>query len=84
MPDPIFMQMYLYHDNWPHLNGILHESLPSVCMSVCFPPFIAKKRLDKNIIAATNTHATIEELLDGVFSMQSVSYQRKAGEYFFL
>jgi hypothetical protein len=29
---------------------------------------------------ATNTHATIEELLDASFSMQSMSYQRKVGD----
>jgi hypothetical protein len=24
-----------YYDTWAHLNGILHKSLPSVCVSVC-------------------------------------------------
>jgi hypothetical protein len=35
----------------------------------------ARQRLGKHISAATNTHATIYELLDAVFSMRSVSYQ---------
>jgi hypothetical protein len=36
---------------------------------------IARQWLDKHVPAVTNTYATIEELLDAVFSMQSVSYQ---------
>jgi hypothetical protein len=32
-------------------------------------------RLGKNVPAATDTHATILELLDAVFSMRSVLYQ---------
>jgi hypothetical protein len=41
------------------------------------------QRLGKGIMAATNTHATIEELLEAVFSMRLVSYQRKVGNLFF-
>jgi hypothetical protein len=48
--------------------------------SVCVSPTVARQRLGKNVTAATNTHATIEELLDASFSMQSVSYQRKVGD----
>jgi hypothetical protein len=33
---------------------------------------VAGQRLDKHLSAATDTHATIEELLDTVFSMRSV------------
>jgi hypothetical protein len=33
----------------------------------------ARQQLDKNVPVAMNTHATIEELLDTEFSMQSVS-----------
>jgi hypothetical protein len=47
-----------------------------------YPANVARQRLGKNITAATNTHAAIELLLDGSFSMRSVSYQRKVGEYF--
>jgi hypothetical protein len=49
----------------------------SLCVYVCIPPIVARRRLDKNVTAATNTHATIEELLDASFSMLSVSYQGK-------
>jgi hypothetical protein len=41
------------------------------------PPIVARQRLGKNVTAATNTHATIEELLDASFSMWPVSYQGK-------
>jgi hypothetical protein len=33
------------------------------------PPFVARERLGRNVTAVTNTHATIEELLDASFSM---------------
>jgi hypothetical protein len=46
------------------------------CLCVCVFPFIAaRQRLGKQIPKLTNTHATVEELLDAVFSMRSVSYQ---------
>jgi hypothetical protein len=33
------------------------------------PPVVARQRLGRNVTAVTNTHATIEELLDALFSM---------------
>jgi hypothetical protein len=36
---------------------------------------IARQRLGTHVPAATNTHATIKELLDMVFSVRSMSYQ---------
>jgi hypothetical protein len=42
--------------------------------------YVARQRLGKNVTAATNTHTTIEELLDVSFSMRPVSYQREAGD----
>jgi hypothetical protein len=36
---------------------------------------VARQRLGNHFPAATNTHATVEELMDVVFSMRSVSYQ---------
>jgi hypothetical protein len=36
---------------------------------------IARQQLGKHISAAMNTHATIEEVLDSVFSVGSMSYQ---------
>jgi hypothetical protein len=39
------------------------------------PPIFASQRLDRN--AATNTYATIDDLLNASFSMWPVSYQGK-------
>jgi hypothetical protein len=41
------------------------------------PPIFARQRLGRYFNAVTNTHATIEELLDASFSMWPVSYQGK-------
>jgi hypothetical protein len=38
---------------------------------------VARQRFGRNVPAATNTHATIEELLDALFSMWPVSYKGK-------
>jgi hypothetical protein len=48
-----------------------------------YPPIVARQRLGKNVTAATNTHETIEELLDVSFSIRSVRYERKVGDQFF-
>jgi hypothetical protein len=44
-----------YHGTWSHLNGVLLKSLPSVCVCICIPPFVARQRLGKQYPAATNT-----------------------------
>jgi hypothetical protein len=68
MSDQIFMKL-VYHVTWARLNGVLHKSLPSVCVSVCvslllllgeswvkcMPPFIARQRHGKHVTAAKNT-----------------------------
>jgi hypothetical protein len=36
---------------------------------------VARQRLAKHLPASTNTHTTVEELLDAVFSVMSVSYK---------
>jgi hypothetical protein len=41
------------------------------------PPIVARQGLDRNVTAVTNTHATIEELLDASFLMWPVWYQGK-------
>jgi hypothetical protein len=47
-----------------------------VALCVCvYPPIVAMQRLGRNVTAVTNTHATIEGLLDASFSMWPVSYQ---------
>jgi hypothetical protein len=38
---------------------------------------------DMYLIWGTNTHATLEDLLDESFSLRCVSYQRKVGDWFF-
>jgi hypothetical protein len=40
-------------------------------------PIVARQRLGRNVTAATNTHATIEELLDASFLIWPVTYQGK-------
>jgi hypothetical protein len=40
-------------------------------------PIVSRLRLGRNVTAVTNTHATIEELLDASFSVWFVSYQGK-------
>jgi hypothetical protein len=57
----------LYHGNWPNLNGVLHKSLPSVCVSLPLlqgngsvkysPQSGSRQRLGKHIPATTNTHS---------------------------
>jgi hypothetical protein len=43
MSEPIFMKLGMCHGILANLNGVLHKSLPSVC--VCIPPIIARQRL---------------------------------------
>lgn len=47
------------------------------CLSVYVPLTVARQRLGKSIPPATNTHATMEKLLDASFSVLFVSYQAK-------
>jgi hypothetical protein len=80
----LYETLYVYHGTWAHQNCIPHKSLPPVCVSVCVarqwlsknPPIIARQRLGKSVTVATNTHTTMEELLDALLSMWSM-YQRK-------
>jgi hypothetical protein len=53
-----------------------NPSHQSACLYV-YPSIVARQRLIKNVTAATNTHTTIEELLESSFYMRSVSYQGK-------
>jgi hypothetical protein len=50
---------------------------------MCIHPIVARQRLGKHFLAATNTHETTKELLEMSISMQSVSYQMKVGDYIF-
>jgi hypothetical protein len=60
--------LVLYHGAWAHLNGILNNA-SNQCVSVCVCCYATAR---KNVTAATNKHARIEELLDP-FYMRSVS-----------
>jgi hypothetical protein len=53
---------YVYHGTWAHLNGVLHKSLPSVCVPACVSPIVATLRPVKKFTAAKNKKVT-EELL---------------------
>jgi hypothetical protein len=71
MPESISMKFVIdvYLGTWAHHNGVLHKSLPSFCVSAyvsllsllgkgsvkCSPPFVAKQRPSKHVLAATNT-----------------------------
>jgi hypothetical protein len=44
---------------------------------LCLYVYAATQQLGKHVTAVTNTHATIEELLDASFSVRSISYQGK-------
>jgi hypothetical protein len=73
MAEPIFMKLGMY----------VYINAPEPISTVYFinlSPTAARQGLGKNVTAATNTHATIEELLDASFFMRSVSYQRKVGD----
>jgi hypothetical protein len=72
----LYETRYAYHATWARLNGVLHKSNPSVCL-YAYPPIVARQRLDENVNATTNSHATTEELLDAWFSMPSVSDEGK-------
>jgi hypothetical protein len=48
---------YVYHGTWADLNGLLHESLPSVCVCICIPRNVARQRLSKHILAATDIYS---------------------------
>jgi hypothetical protein len=50
----------------------------SACLYM-YPPYIAREWLSKNVTVAMNAHATVEEMLDALFSVRSVSYQRNIG-----
>jgi hypothetical protein len=63
---------------WAHLNGVLHKSLH---LSLPLPLSLLANRSVRNVTAASNTHV-IEKVLDASFSMRSVTYQRKVGDYF--
>jgi hypothetical protein len=82
--EPIFVKfgIYIMEPGPISTAYVINPSHPSACLYV-YPLIVARQRLSKNFTAGTSTHAKIEEMLAGSFSMRSVSYQNKVGEYFF-
>jgi hypothetical protein len=78
MAEPIFMKlgMYIMANEPISMAYFINSSHQSLCQYV-YPPIVARQQLSKNITMVTNTHATIEELLDVLFSMWWIS--RKVG-----
>jgi hypothetical protein len=49
---------------------------PPCCLCVTVSPLdVARQRLGQHVPAAANTQATIEEILEAVFSVRYVSYR---------
>jgi hypothetical protein len=84
MAKPIFIKlgMYIMAPETISTAYFLNPIHQSVCLQVYLCP-LARQRLGENVTAATNTHETIEELFDASFSMRSVSYLKKVGDYLF-
>jgi hypothetical protein len=51
---------------------------------MCITPIVARQWFCKHTAMEMKTNAATGELLDMSFSMQSVSHQRKAGDWFSL
>jgi hypothetical protein len=86
----IYETCYVYNGNWVPLNGVLHKSLPSVCVSACVSTLslLTTARLSVSLHSvlgnsSVNTiprqwiHDATEEFFDASFSMRSVPYQTR-------
>jgi hypothetical protein len=65
-------------ENWIHKDDNYTRNLTFTCeitflSSPCIRPVATRQRIRKNVPAATNAHATTEELLDLVFYTLSLS-----------
>jgi hypothetical protein len=59
----------------PNLTAyFINPSHRSMCFYV-YHPIVARQHLGENVTMVTNTHATIDRLLEESSSMRSVSYQ---------
>jgi hypothetical protein len=64
MPEPMFMKLGMYITALePTSKVFINPSHQSVCLFE-YPPTAASNGSVKDVTAATNTHAIIEELLD--------------------
>jgi hypothetical protein len=71
--------MYIMAPNPIEMAYFINPSHQSECPYV-YPPIVARQRLGKRVTAATNTHATVKELLDASFYMRFVRYKTKVGD----
>jgi hypothetical protein len=65
MPEPIFTALgtYIMTPEAISTAYFINSSHQSLCLYMK-PLIVARQRLSKNVAAATNTHATIQELLE--------------------
>jgi uncharacterized protein (DUF486 family) len=84
MPEPVFMKlgMYIMAPELFSTAYFINLSHWPVCLYV-YTIIVDRQRLGNKVSATTNTHATIEELLDTSFYTLSVSYKRKVADKFF-
>jgi hypothetical protein len=76
MAEQIFMKlgMYIMVPQEPLSTAyFINPSHQSVCLYV-YLGIVVKQRLCRNVTATINTHATIEELLDAIFFIFSLSW----------
>jgi hypothetical protein len=71
--------MYIMAPELILIEYLINPFSQSVCLYIYF--FMAARQLlSENVTAATNTYAEIEEFSDEMFSIRSVSYERKVGD----
>jgi hypothetical protein len=51
-----------------------------LCVCMCISHIVARQQLSKHVPPEMNTHANMDELLDALYCMRSMSYQRKLGD----
>jgi hypothetical protein len=79
----LYETWYAFHGTWVNLNGVLHKSLPSVCLSVLtYPLSLLGNGSVKRFRVTKYTHNK-GELLEVSFSKRSLSYRSKRGDQFF-
>jgi hypothetical protein len=75
---------YVYNGTWAHLSGVLHKSLPPVCVSgrVSMLPLPGKGSVKLSIFSLLG-NGSVKTLPQKRIHMRSVSYQRKVSDHFF-
>jgi hypothetical protein len=64
----LYETWYVHHGTWAHLNGVLHKSLSSVCVSECVSPTLLLGNGSVDTFPWQQIHAKIEELLEASFT----------------